>query len=218
MAQSRQMTFTTWLLFVIMEIPLCLTPGPAVLFVFAHGLRYGGQKSVWANLGILSGNALYFALSATGLGVLVKTSHEAFLVVKWAGAAYLIYLGIRMIFGKSSPLAETNADVRPEVRGVNILMRGIVLQLANPKALMFFTAFLPQFVTPNAPIAQQMFILGVTSTVLEFFILCGYGYFAGRLSLLTKSARFARRVNWASGAMLVTCGAGLALTGGEAGS
>ncbi|HUP61975.1 MAG TPA: LysE family translocator [Thermoanaerobaculia bacterium] len=205
------MTFTTWLLFVLMEIPLCLMPGPAVLFVFAHGLRYGGAKSVWANLGILSGNALYFALSATGLGVLVKASHDAFLVVKWAGAAYLIVLGVRMIFSKSAALGEPSSAAE-DVRGPNILGRGIVLQLANPKALVFFTAFLPQFVTPDAPIARQMLILGVTSTILEFFILAGYGYFAGRLSLLTKSARFARRINWASGAMLVTCGAGLALT------
>lgn len=211
------MSFTTWLLFVIMEIPLCLTPGPAVLFVFAHGLRYGGPKSVWANLGILSGNALYFALSATGLGVLVKTSHEAFLVVKWAGALYLMYLGVRMIFGKSSPLNDS-PSAPALVRGPNILGRGIILQLANPKALMFFTAFLPQFVTPDAPIARQMLILGVTSTVLEFFILAGYGYFAGRLSVLTQNARFARRANWAAGAMLFACGAGLALTGGEAGS
>jgi len=188
-----------------MEIPLCLTPGPAVLFVFAHGLRYGGTKSLWANLGILTGNALYFALSATGLGVLVKTSHHAFLIVKWVGAAYLVFLGVRMMFSKSEVLR--TAEPLPDVRGTHILGRGIVLQLANPKALIFFTAFLPQFVSPNAPVARQMLILGVTSTVLEFFILAGYGWFASRLS-----GRFARYVNRTAGAMLVACGAGLALT------
>jgi homoserine/homoserine lactone efflux protein len=204
-------TVTTWLLFVLMETPLCLTPGPAVLFVFAHGLRYGGAKSVWANLGILSANAFYFALSATGLGVLVKTSHTAFLVVKFAGAAYLIYLGAKMIFGKSSALTATETETR-DVRGPRILGRGVLLQMANPKALMFFTAFLPQFVSPNAPVGRQLLILGVTSTVLEFFILCGYGWFAGRISALTKSARIARRLNVTAGLMLVTCGTALALT------
>jgi homoserine/homoserine lactone efflux protein len=198
-------TATTWLLFVLMEIPLCLTPGPAVLFVFAHGLRYGGAKSIWANLGILTGNAFYFALSATGLGVLVKTSHEAFLIVKWAGAAYLIVLGVRMMFGKSAALDEPASTT--EVRGMRILGRGIVLQIANPKALIFFTAFLPQFVSPHAPVARQMLILGVTSTVLEFFILAGYGWFASRLT-----NRFSRSINRISGTMLVACGAGLALT------
>jgi len=205
-------TLTTWLLFVLMETPLCLTPGPAVLFVFAHGLRYGGAKSVWASLGILSANAFYFALSATGLGVLVKTSHNAFLIVKYAGAAYLIYLGAKMIFGKSSALTATSDTQTPDVRGSQILGRGILLQMANPKALMFFTAFLPQFVSPNAPIGKQMLILGVTSTVLEFFILAGYGWFAGRLAELTKSVRIARRLNVTAGLMLVTCGTALALT------
>ena len=203
------MTWTTWLLFVLMEIPLCLTPGPAVLFVFAHGLRYGGTKSLWANLGILTGNAFYFALSATGLGVLVKTSHHAFLIVKWVGAAYLVFLGVRMMFSSGagvSPAFEGTPEART-TPGLRILGRGIVLQLANPKALIFFTAFLPQFVSPNAPVARQMLILGVTSTVLEFFILAGYGWFASRLS-----GRFARYVNRTAGAMLVACGAGLALT------
>jgi threonine/homoserine/homoserine lactone efflux protein len=198
-------TFATWILFVLMEIPLCLTPGPAVLFVFAHGLRYGGAKALWANLGILSGNAFYFALSATGLGVLVKTSHDAFLIVKWAGAAYLVFLGVRMIFSKSTALDAATPPAN--VSGSHILGRGILLQLANPKALIFFTAFLPQFVSPNAPVARQMLILGVTSTVLEFFILAGYGWSASRLS-----NRFARSINRVSGAMLVACGAGLALT------
>jgi homoserine/homoserine lactone efflux protein len=198
-------TWTTWLLFALMETPLCLTPGPAVLFVFAHGLRYGGAKSLWANLGILTGNAFYFILSATGLGVLVKASHEAFLFVKWAGAAYLIFLGIRMMFSKSA--AFDAAAPAPDVRGPHIFVRGILLQLANPKALIFFTAFLPQFVSPNAPVARQMLILGVTSTVIEFGVLAGYGWFASRLS-----GRFARYINRTAGAMLVACGAGLALT------
>jgi len=202
-------TATTWLLFVLMEFPLCLTPGPAVLFVFAHGLRYGGAKSLWANLGILAGNAFYFILSATGLGVLVKTSHDAFLIVKWAGAAYLVFLGIRMMWcGAGVTPAFEGAPEARTTPGLHILGRGVVLQMANPKALIFFTAFLPQFVSPNAPIGRQMLILGLTSTVLEFFVLAGYGWFAGRIA----GARFAQRINWIAGGMLVACGTGLALT------
>ena len=201
----------TWLLFVLMEIPLCLTPGPAVLFVFAHGLRYGGPKSLWANLGILSGNIFYFAISATGLGVLIRTSHEAFVIVKWAGAAYLVFAGLRMIFGRAEALA-ASPEVDTDVRGAHILFRGIVLQLANPKALIFFTAFLPQFIDPLRSIVLQMTILGVTSTVLEFFILAGYGYLAARIASWTRTPRTARLLNWIAGGMLVTVGAGLALT------
>jgi homoserine/homoserine lactone efflux protein len=200
---------TTLLLFALMEFPLCLTPGPAVLFVFAHGLRYGAAKSLWANLGILTGNAFYFILSATGLAALVKTSHDAFLVVKWIGAGYLVFVGLRMIFSKASveppPSAAVVGDGPTPTR---ILTRGIVLQLANPKALVFFTAFLPQFVAPNEPIGPQMLILGLTSTVIELFVLAGYGYFASRLA----GARIVRHINWISGGMLVACGTGLALT------
>jgi hypothetical protein len=94
--------------------------------------------------------------------MLVKASHEAFLFVKWAGAAYLIFLGVRMMLSKSSAL-EASAPA-PDIRGAHVFGRGILLQLANPKALIFFTAFLPQFVTPGAPIARQMLILGVTSS------------------------------------------------------
>ena len=203
------MNATTLLLFALMEFPLCLTPGPAVLFVFAHGLRYGAAKSIWANLGILTGNAFYFILSATGLAALVKTSHDAFLVVKWIGAGYLVFIGLRMIFSRSTDITATSQGA-PEARTTpaQIFRRGIVLQLANPKALVFFTAFLPQFVAPNEPIGPQMLILGLTSTVIEFFVLAGYGYFASRLA----GARIVRHINWISGGMLVACGTGLALT------
>ena len=205
------MTLAIWLLFVVTDTALCLTPGPAVLFVFAHGLRYGGPKSLWANGGILAANSFYFAISATGLGMLINTSHHAFQAVKYVGAAYLIVTGVRMMLGKGSAFHADPAAI-PAVRGPVILGRGFVLQAANPKALIFFTALLPQFVTPSQPIALQMVLLGVTSIVIEFFVLMGYGYLASQLSRLGTSPRFSRRMNVAAGAMLTVCGAGLALT------
>ena len=202
------MTFSTWLLFLVTEVALSLTPGPAVLFVFAHGLRYGGRHSLWANIGILSGNAFYFAISATGLSMLVRASHTAFTIVKFAGAAYLVFLGVRMMFGSGEALhGDASA---PAVRRTTILRRGFILQAANPKALIFFTALLPQFVTPNEPIARQMLILGVTSIVSEFFVLAAYGYFAGRVSAWTREPRVARALHRSAGAVLVVCGVSLA--------
>jgi homoserine/homoserine lactone efflux protein len=206
-----RMTFATWLLFVLTDTALCLTPGPAVLFVFAHGLRYGGPKSLWANAGILAANTFYFAVSATGLGMLIHTSHNAFQLVKYAGAAYLVFTGIRMMLGRGSAFT-AREEGTPEVRGRAILGRGFVLQAANPKALIFFTALLPQFVSPTHPIALQMVILGVTSIVIEFFVLTGYGYLASQLARLGRSPKFSKRMNVAAGAMLTVCGAGLALT------
>ncbi|HKR63363.1 MAG TPA: LysE family transporter [Thermoanaerobaculia bacterium] len=207
------MTFSHWLLFSLTETALCFTPGPAVLFVFAHGLRYGGPKSLWANAGILAANAFYFAVSATGLGMLIHASHDAFLVVKFVGAGYLVLTGIRMMLGKGEGLSPSpQPSSRDAGRGSATLLKGFVLQAANPKALVFFTAFLPQFVSPSAPIAMQLVILGVTSIVIEFFVLMGYGYLASRLALLARTPRFAKRLNVAAGAMLTVCGAGLALS------
>jgi len=203
-------TFSTWLVFLVMELVLCLTPGPAVLFVFAHGLRYGGRHSLWANLGILSGNAFYFAISATGLGMLISASHTAFTVVKLAGAAYLVFLGVRMLFGSGDAFG--GSGDAPLVPGIVVARRGFVLQAANPKALIFFTALLPQFVTPGEPIARQMLILGVTSTVAEFFVLAAYGHFAGKVAAWSRNPRVTRNLNRTAGAFLIACGVSLALT------
>jgi threonine/homoserine/homoserine lactone efflux protein len=199
-------------MFMVMEIVLCLTPGPAVLFVVAQGLRYGAARSLWANLGILSGNAFYFALSATGLGALLLASNELFTAVKWAGAAYLVWLGVTTFLGRGAAVAEAGTgDVAPTVSGPRLLGRGFVLQAANPKALVFFTALLPQFIDPRAPVAMQVLVLGASSVVAEFFVLAAYGAFAGRAGRLARRPSFARATNRIAGALLVGAGAGLAL-------
>ena len=131
----------SWLLFVLTEAILCVTPGPAVLFVVSCGLARGGRAALWANAGILTGNTFYFLLSALGLGAVLLASHDVFIVLKFLGAAYLVYLGVLTFRGSGIGLT---ADARdsPSGQGWRMLARGFAVQTANAKALIFFVSLL----------------------------------------------------------------------------
>src|SRR5215472_9062384 len=202
------MTWQIWLLFVITEAVLSMTPGPAVLFVLSQAIRRGAGKSVWGSWGILSANAMYFAFSATSLGAIIVASYKLFFLIKWVGAGYLVYLGLSSMFGKTSvALPEARGDTST---GPRILRDGFFLQAANPKALLFFTAILPQFIDPRRQIGFQVLLLGVSSTFMEFIILFMYGQLAGRALATARSPRFERITNWVAGSLLIGAGVGLA--------
>jgi homoserine/homoserine lactone efflux protein len=203
------MHWQTWLLFVMTEAVLSLTPGPAVLYVLSQALRQGAGKSVWASGGILSANAMYFTLSATSLGAIIIASYKIFFLVKWAGAAYLIYLGVQSLLSKASILALPESDLR-RAGGGRILRDGFFLQGANPKALLFFTAILPQFIDPKQPVAWQILILGASSIVVEFVILLTYGQLAGRALAAARNPRYEAWTNRLAGSFLIAAGVGLA--------
>ena len=200
----------TYWLYVLAEVALSLSPGPAVMLVIACGLTFGARRSIHAALGILSANAIYFAISATALGALLVASKLFFVVLKWLGAAYLVYIGLSALFGRPSPISVARADdVGRSPRA--IYLSGLTLQLANPKTLMFFVSILPQFVDPKLPIGPQMAWLAAGSIVPEFFILGGYGYLASRAVRLASDERFTRITERAAG-LLVLGAAALVLT------
>lgn len=203
------MHWQTWLLFIATEGVLCMTPGPAVLYVLSQAIRYGPNQSVWGSCGILSANILYFALSATSLGALILASYRLFFWIKWIGAAYLVYLGLSNFCGKTSAIALPEGG-GPDRSSARILRDGFFLQAANPKALLFFTAILPQFIDPRQQVGLQVFLLGVSSTLMEFIILFLYGRLAGRALATARSPRFERITNWAAGSLLIGAGVGLA--------
>ncbi|HLH39032.1 MAG TPA: LysE family translocator [Bryobacteraceae bacterium] len=201
------MSWTIWSLFATMELMLCLTPGPAVLFVLSSALRAGARRSIASNAGILAANAIYFVISATGVGALLAGSYRLFFLVKWAGAAYLIYLGARAMLGDWTI---TPGEEPMPARAPRLFGDGFLVQASNPKALIFFSALLPQFLDARHPIPAQVAILGVTSVIIEFFVLLGYGAAAGRISHLARQPRYAAWTNRIAGAMLAAAGAGLA--------
>jgi homoserine/homoserine lactone efflux protein len=184
------MTFKTWLLFLAMETALSLSPGPAVFYVVSQGVRGALRRTLPAAAGILTANGFYFALSATSLGAIIAASARFFTVAKWVGAVYLVYLGIKAFRSAGSmhsvALGMEGAGNEGGLRGV--YLGALTLQLANPKALLFFLALLPQFIDPSVPVAPQMLILAVTSMLPELCILTAYGWLAHRA--VHASARF----------------------------
>jgi threonine/homoserine/homoserine lactone efflux protein len=205
------MTFKTWLLFLAMETALSLSPGPAVFYVVSQGVRGALRRALPATLGIISANAIYFSLSATSLGALIAASASFFTIAKWVGAAYLIYLGIKSLLAARSSHDVTlggavAADAGDRRR---VYLGAITLQLANPKALLFFLALLPQFIDPARPVVPQMLLLAATSMLPEFCILISYGWLAHRAA--SASTRFGvsgninRWLAWIEGAGLLGC-------------
>ncbi|HLZ65935.1 MAG TPA: LysE family translocator [Aliidongia sp.] len=196
-------------LFAVTELVLCLTPGPAVLTILSQALRHGPARALWSILGIIAGNTLYFILSATSLGALLLASYELFFAIKWLGAAYLLWLGLRTFFDRGSALA---VEVAPAARGraASLFTHAFVVQVANPKALLFFTALLPQFVDPAGPIALQLGALALLSVIIEFAVQLFYALLAAQATRLALRPRFARLTNRVSGTFLIGAGIGLA--------
>src|SRR5450631_1976002 len=205
------MTFKTWLLFAGVETALSLSPGPAVFYTVSQGARGALRRTLPAATGILTANGIYFALSATSLGAIIAASARFFTIAKWIGAAYLIYLGLKALRSAHSmhsvALNENSEVTRRDLHGV--YLGALTLQLANPKALLFFLALLPQFIDPNQPVVPQMLILAATSMLPEFCILLGYGWLAHRAlhasAKFGMSSRMNRWLAWIEGAGLLGC-------------
>ena len=203
------MNWATWWLFALTETVLSLTPGPAVLLVLSSALRSGARKSISSILGILTANTVYFALSASSLGALLISFYRVFFAVKWNGAAYLVYLGARTILGHSEVLP-SGEPAEASSSFTRLLRDGFVLQMSNPKAIVFFSAILPQFIDPRRAVLPQIVILGLTSVICEFAVLSSYGVAAARASVFARQPRYAKWTNRIAGSLLIGAGAGLA--------
>ena len=203
------MTWQIWSAFFLVETALCLTPGPAVLLVLSQALTRGAPKAIWSIGGILAANTVYFVLSATGVGAILMASYDLFFAIKWIGAAYLVWLGVSAFLGKSKTLSVRAADAR-QVAGGRLFLNGFILQMSNPKALVFFTALVPQFINPHAALVPQVAILAATSVFIEFFVQLFYAVLAGRAAHLAAQPRFARITDRVAGTLLIGAGIGMA--------
>lgn len=206
------MTVTALLLFALTEFFLSMSPGPAVFLVVSQGIRGGFRSSIAGTLGILVGNAIYFAISALGVGAVLLTSQTLFLVIKWCGAAYLIFLGAQLLYNSfvatDAPEESSNVVV-PKRR---LFRQGLLIQLANPQAILYFVAIVPQFMDVQAAPLPQLLALGFISIFIEFPILLVYGWLAEKGGDVLKRGPYVRWADRFGGLFLIGAGVKLALT------
>jgi homoserine/homoserine lactone efflux protein len=201
------MPLEIWLLYVATCFAATLTPGPAVLMTMSVGLRGGALAATLTGTGVCAANAIWITLSVAGLSAVMLASATLFLVLKWAGALYLIYVGLRLILKRGTGHAAADA-APPSARGS--FARGFAVQMTNPKAMIFFGALVPQFVTPGEPLLVRGLILAVTLIVIEQLVLAGYGMLAAQGSRLAGRERWTLVTEKTSGALMIGAGVGLA--------
>ena len=204
------------LLFIAAGLLLNLTPGPDVLYIVSNALRSGVRAGMVASLGITAGCFVHIFAAAVGVSALMAASATAFTVLKWAGAAYLVYLGVRMLMpGVASPLNwDPQAQAPSTVSYRAILMRGFWTNALNPKVALFFLAFVPQFIAPdidNKPVA--FFLLGLLFNFNALWVNCAWAVVAAYVA--RRSVRVQHSMRWIdrlAGALFVGFGMKLALS------
>jgi threonine/homoserine/homoserine lactone efflux protein len=196
---------STYAVFLATAIALLLVPGPAVLYVVTRSIEMGRAGGLASVAGITTGTVAYVALAAAGLSSLLLASTAAFDAVRYVGAAYLVFLGARRLLGRG--LEEADAEAVPRTRR-RAYMQGILVNLTNPKTIVFVFAFLPQFVDPDAQHAWlQVLVLGLSFTLLGFLSDSMYALAAGSIAdRLRGSAGIARVQRWFGGGVLVGLG------------
>lgn len=191
------MALDIWLIYLAAAVGLSLTPGPNGLLSLTHGAQYGLRRTVATVLGGVTGFLLLIGASLAGLGALLAASEVAFSVLKWAGAAYLVYLGIRLWRAPGAfATAGTPDAIRPRQAGPLMLFRtGFLVAVSNPKALIFFAAFLPQFMQADVPLWLQFVILGGTFAGVELVYELMLAGTAQRIApVLARSGRWFNRI------------------------
>ena len=199
------MTFETWLAFVAATVILLIIPGPTVLLVVSYALGQGRRAALPMAVGVACADLTAMTLSILGLGVLLKTSAALFTVLKWAGAAYLLWLGLKL-WQAGGALHATPR--KGEARPLKMAAHAWLVTCLNPKGITFFVAFLPQFIDPNADFLTQMAILIATFVTLSFTNSMSWGLLAGHARSFVQNEKTMSLFNKAGGTMLI--GAALA--------
>jgi homoserine/homoserine lactone efflux protein len=203
------MEIGNWVLYLLAVTGLTLTPGPNGLLALTHGAIFGRRKTLATISGGSLGFATVIALSMFGIGALLAASVEILTVLKFVGGAYLVFLGISV--WRSPVIGTQEPQPSKEVKNIYLFRQGALAALTNPKGILFFVAFLPQFIDPQISLVSQFVVMALTFVVIEFV----YEYVVASLANTLKPAlaKFGKRVNQVFGGVFIAIGIALPLRG-----
>lgn len=206
--------FGTVLMFSAASLLLALTPGPDMLYIATRSMTQGRSAGVVSALGVHGGALVHIVAAALGLSAIIATSALAFSVVKYAGAIYLVYLGIRTLLAKNETL-----EIKPgeHARLWQVFRQGVLTNVLNPKVILFFLAFLPQFVNPEKGLVTlQLLLLGTLLFFVSLPVDIAIGLIGGSVGAWFKRRHGARTASkWFTGSVFIALGIGTALTSGK---
>lgn len=197
------MTLVTLLAFAAVAFVGIATPGPTVLLALTNGSRYGMRRALPGMVGAMLSDFVLIGAVALGLGALLAASEFWFTVVKWLGAAYLAFLGVQMLrstgsIGRALDEAEAGITATPK----SVFTKSFLVAVTNPKGYLFFSAFLPQFIDPSAPQAEQYILLALVFAAIDFVVMSGYAALGSQAVRLLKTSGAAWLDRICGGALL----------------
>jgi threonine/homoserine/homoserine lactone efflux protein len=198
-------SFETWLAFAAASAVLLVIPGPTILTVISYSLAHGRRANVPLVAAVALGDSTALVLSLVGLGALLAASAMLFTLVKWAGGVYLVYIGIRML--RSGVALPPIGEAVPSVSTRRLFANTYVVTALNPKGIIFFVAFLPQFLRADGTVATQLWVLAITFVVLAAINATLYAVFAASARRVLSTPAAQRRFNVAGGVLLAAAGA-----------
>jgi threonine/homoserine/homoserine lactone efflux protein len=202
------MALHTWLLYLVAAVGLSLTPGPNSLLVLTHGALHGHRKTLFTVSGGALGFVALIALSMVGIGAVLKASVGALTVLKLLGGAYLVWLGIQL--WRAPAIALQSDASQADARGTELFRQGLLTAVSNPKARLFYGAFLPQFIDPSRDLLLQFIIMVIIFVAVEFVVEYLLALLAHRIRPALK--RIGKKFNRLCGGMFVAMGVALPMT------
>ncbi|MCE5989361.1 LysE family transporter [Pseudomonas sp. 5FOS] len=188
------MSMEVWLGFFAACWVISLSPGAGAIASMSSGLQYGFWRGYWNALGLQLGLIMQIAIIAAGVGAVLAASATAFQVIKWFGVAYLIYLAYKQWRALPMDMSDESA-VRPIGKPLSLVFRGFLVNVSNPKALVFMLAVLPQFINPHQPLLPQYVAITVTMVTVDMLVMAGYTGLAARVLRLLRTPKQQKRLN-----------------------